>query len=281
MLPIQANLAQSRLKLQGFQSHTARDNVVLALHGWLDNCFSFRPLSNCLHSANMLAFDLPGHGDSDTIPQGMPYDFHSYLIWLHELIEALELEKVTLLGHSMGAVIASLYAGVYPEKLNSLVLIEGIGPFSVPDQESPAKMKSFIQSWTQELVPANSLFPSWDKAVRARQSAGLLTEESAKTLAERGARAVDGGVMWKHDSRLKLPSRYQFSETQILAFLSQITCPTLLIEGTQSLLPQNELMERRRQAIAKLTHMKIKGAHHLHMDTPEPVAKALELFWAV
>lgn len=278
MLPIAIKLPQSRLELHGFQSNPQVPIRVLALHGWLDNCFSFRPLAECLPELNLMAFDLPGHGASSFIPEGMGYDFHNYLVWLNELIEAMDEPPTVLLGHSMGAVIASLYAGVFPEKVPQLMLIEALGPYTVPEQDAPQKMRAYIENWSQQGRIRNSIYANWDEAIRARHKNGPLTLESAAILAERGAEVRGDGVVWRHDPRLKLPSRYQFSEAQTLAFLEKITAPTLFIEAKQSIIPDNGLTQIRRQTVPQIQTLKLDGGHHLHMDNPEPVAHAIRRF---
>lgn len=278
MVPIQIKLPHSRLEMHGFQSNPYAPRRAVALHGWLDNCYSFRPLAELLPEVNIMAFDLPGHGNSTPIPEGVGYDFHNYLVWLHELIDELDAAPDILLGHSMGAVISSLYAGVFPERIPQLILIEGIGPFSVPEQEAPQKMRAYIQSWTQQGRLRNALYANREEAVRARHKNGPLTMESAQTLAERGAETRGQGVAWKHDPRLKMPSRYQFSEAQTCAYLEAITAPTLYVEASLSIIPDNELMRRRKEAIRNLEKVTLEGGHHLHMDDPEPVAKAIRRF---
>jgi pimeloyl-ACP methyl ester carboxylesterase len=278
MVPIQIKLPYSQLVMQGFQSNPYASRRALALHGWLDNCYSFRPLAELLPEVNIIAFDLPGHGDSGTLPDGVSFDFHQYLVWLHELIETLDGAPDILLGHSMGAAIMSLYAGVFPEHAPQLILIEGIGPLSAPEEEAPQKMRTYIQSWMQPARLRNALYANWDEAVRARQKNGPLTMESAQILAERGVETKGQGVIWKHDPRLKLPSRYQFSEVQTRAYLSAITAPTLYIEATQTIIPNNELTRKRKEAIQKMEEVTLPGGHHLHLDDPEPVAQAIRRF---
>lgn len=278
MVPIEINLPYSKLIMQGFQSNPYASRRALALHGWLDNCFSFRPLAELLPEVNIIAFDLPGHGDSHTLPEGVSFDFHQYLVWLHELMESLETPPDILLGHSMGAAIMSLYAGVFPEKVPQLILVEGIGPLSAPETEAPQKMRAYIQSWLQPARLRNAVYANWDEAVRARQKNGPLTLASAQTLAERGVEAKGQGVIWKHDPRLKLPSRYQFSEAQTLAYLRAITAPTLYIEATQTIIPDNDLTWKRKEAIRNMEAVTLTGGHHLHLDNPEPVAHAIRDF---
>jgi pimeloyl-ACP methyl ester carboxylesterase len=278
MVPIEIKLPYSQLVMQGFQSNPEASRRALALHGWLDNCFSFRPLAEVLPEVNIIAFDLPGHGDSSTLPEGMSFDFHQYIVWLHELIEALDGPPDILLGHSMGAAIMSLYAGVFPEKTPQLILIEAIGPLSAPEEEAPQKMRAYIQSWLQPARLRNALYANWDEAVRARQKNGPLSMESAQILAERGAEKRGQGVIWKHDPRLKLPSRFKISEAQTLAYLAAITAPTLYIEATQTIIPDNELTRKRKDAVRNMEEVTLTGGHHLHLDDPEPVALAIRRF---
>jgi pimeloyl-ACP methyl ester carboxylesterase len=278
MVPIQIKLPFSQLVMQGFQSNPYAQRRALALHGWLDNCFSFRPLAEQLPEVNIIAFDLPGHGDSSTLPEGVSFDFHQYLVWVHELIGSLEAPPDILLGHSMGAAILSLYAGVFPEHAAQLILIEGIGPLSAPEEESPQKMRGYIQSWMQPARLRNALYANWDEAVRARQKNGPLTMESAQILAERGVEARGQGVAWKHDPRLKLPSRYQYSEAQALAYLAAIKAPTLYIEATQTIIPHHEATQKRKAAVRTMEQVTLAGGHHLHLDDPEPVAQAIRRF---
>jgi pimeloyl-ACP methyl ester carboxylesterase len=278
MVPIEIKLPYSQLVMQGFQSNPYAARRAVALHGWLDNCYSFRPLAECLPEINIIAFDLPGHGDSSTLPEGVSFDFHQYLVWLHELITALDSPPDILLGHSMGAAIMSLYAGVFPEHATQLILIEGIGPLSAPEDEAPQKMRAYIQSWLQPARLRNAIYANWDEAVRARQKNGPLTMESAQILAERGVATRGQGVVWKHDPRLKLPSRYQFSEAQTLAYLGAITTPTLYIEATQTIIPDNTLTRKRKEAVRGMQAVTLAGGHHLHLDDPEPVAQAIRSF---
>ena len=100
---------------------------VLCLHGWLDNSNSFSYLGPHLakHDFEVVAVDQFGHGRSDHFKQLSSYAiFSSYCLSIQE---ALGWEKSHVLGHSMGANIGLLYAGSFPERIDRLALIEGIG----------------------------------------------------------------------------------------------------------------------------------------------------------
>ena len=118
---------------------------LIALHGWLDNANSFEPLAHYLQERfYLIAIDFPGHGYSSHLPQGCYYHFMDGVFNLIQIINALQLEQVHLLGHSMGACLASLVAGVAPERFLSLALIEGLGPFSHPAQTACKQLSDYL-----------------------------------------------------------------------------------------------------------------------------------------
>merc|ERR1712070_495499 len=98
------------------------------LHGWLDNCDSFQLLAPLLcDNRDIVAIDFSGHGLSDH-RQG-PY---------HNIDDAAELilaadaafgagTPFSLLGHSRGALIATVAAGTVPGRVERLILLEGMG----------------------------------------------------------------------------------------------------------------------------------------------------------
>jgi len=80
---------------------------VLALHGWLDNAASFVPLAPHLASLQLVAIDLPGHGHSAHLPAGASYTTAAAICHVLDVADALGWDRFSLLGHSMGAGIAT------------------------------------------------------------------------------------------------------------------------------------------------------------------------------
>lgn len=103
---------------------------VLALHGWLDNAASFDQLAPCLPQLQLVAIDLAGHGHSEHRPSGVKYHYVDYIDDVMAVADALGWERFALLGHSLGAGIACVVAGSFPERITHLMLLEGIGPMS-------------------------------------------------------------------------------------------------------------------------------------------------------
>ena len=107
---------------------------VLALHGWLDNAASFMPLATQWQRP-MVALDFSGHGHSDHRPDGVVTHLVDHVRDVLAVADQLGWQRFTLVGHSMGAGIACLFAAALPERVSRLVLIEGLGPPTTPAED--------------------------------------------------------------------------------------------------------------------------------------------------
>ena len=116
----------------------------LLLHGYQDTGDTFQFLVDAFERDwPLTALDWRGFGRSDWSQNG--YWFHDYLADLDALLDLLSgAAPVRLIGHSMGGNIASLYAGVRPERVRSLVNLEGFGmPRTTPDR-APAQLAKWL-----------------------------------------------------------------------------------------------------------------------------------------
>ncbi len=169
------------------------DAPILALHGWLDNAGSFDRLAPLLQGRRVIALDLAGHGRSDHRAPGSWYPYVDYLDEIAAAIDWLGGAPVDLLGHSLGATLASMFAALSPDKVRRLLLIEGLGPLTLPAQRT-------LEQWrrahlARQAFTGDSLrqFPDLDSAIEARRRAGHLSLEAARCIVARGVRAVEGG----------------------------------------------------------------------------------------
>lgn len=95
----------------------------LLVHGFLGSTFTFRKLIPLLaRRHDVYAIDLVGFGKSEK-SRSFEYSYYRYASLLHEFILALELNKVIVVGHSMGGQIALYAAKYFPERLLGLALI--------------------------------------------------------------------------------------------------------------------------------------------------------------
>ena len=252
---------------------------VLALHGWLDNAATFDHLAPLLPKFQLVSLDLPGHGFSDHRPSGMSYHFTDMVVDVLEVAEILKWDRFSLLGHSMGAGIASYLAGTIPERIKCLMLIEGLGSIIQAPEKMPENLREATSQWLRRSEKILPLYPDMETAVKVRHNIGSIAVSSVRTLVARGLQPVDGGFTWRSDPSLKIRSRHYLTKEQACSFLQNITAPVLLIEaGNEKKDQWNDLMQELIPNIKTLEHRIITGDHHLHLDNPEPVANVIREF---
>ncbi len=252
--------------------------TILALHGWLDNANSFAPLASCLENEfHFIAVDLPGHGHSSHIPEGCNYHFFDGIFIVIELINALKLDRVHLLGHSMGACLASLVGGVVPERLISLSLIEGLGPFSHPAETACQQLREYAHFMSQKSKRSKG-YDHVNSAALARAFKGYVSLEIAKILCERGLIEKNGQFHWRHDPRLLVRTPLRMTEDQILSCLREIKAKTYLLIASNGFSFDTEIIKNRIKSVKDLTLKQVDGGHHIHMEQPEVISQLLADF---
>lgn len=251
---------------------------VLATHGWLDNANTWDRLAPELPEFRIVAIDFPGHGLSEHKPPSVPYHFLDLMAELSFVADALEWDRFSLLGHSMGAGASSLLAGVFPERVQRLVLVEALGPMVEDPDQAPNRMRLAIEAENRRREPRKRAYASIDEAVEKIAAVTNMQPTSARILIERGMTEADDGFRWRADNRLRLPSRVRFSERQTHAFMSQISCPTLLIRATDGWSYDEKVMAARVAKVADLQLAELPGHHHLHLDAAAEVAALVRPF---
>jgi pimeloyl-ACP methyl ester carboxylesterase len=252
---------------------------VLALHGWLDNAASFDRLAPLLPALRLIALDLPGHGLSEWRPPGVHYHFIDFIPDVIAAADALNWDRFALLGHSLGAGIASFVAATLPERITHLGLIEGLGPLSGDPSEGPRQLAKSLTQMNRLEQKALPVYVNQDEAARARHEASDLSWPAAAVIAARGTQPAGLGVSWRSDPRLIFKSPVYLTEEQVLAFLAAIRAPTLLLRGEAGYLVKRAFMAKRFRQVPQLQIKVLPGGHHLHLEEPAPVANALAGFF--
>src|SRR5680860_1086332 len=191
------------------QPEAANLRPMLLLHGWLDNSDTFTHLAPELtRLGDVYAFDFAGHGHSGHRPPGQHYVLMDYVADLAELIELhFDADKtpLDLVGHSLGGIVAALYAAAFPERVRKLVLIDSLGALSRHEQEViPQLRRSISKRLAGSGKPA--LYPDLATAAKVR-AGGLspLSPDAALALIPRNMQKVESGWLWRTDSRLRYP----------------------------------------------------------------------------
>jgi len=255
---------------------------LLALHGWLDNAGSFDRLAPllCTHF-HIVAIDFPGHGRSQWRPAGVWYHYVDYVSDVIATVRALGWEKFTLLGHSLGGTVASVFAACRPERVERLILVEALGPIAGDPSLTLAQLRRGMEQ--REAYDDKSLrvFAQEKDAVAVRRKANELSEDAAAAIVLRGIKPVDGGFSWSSDPRLTLATPLRLMEEQILAMLPGISARTLLVlaQPEAPYLPR-ETMQRRIEQVPNIQVHRLAGGHHLHLEAAAPVAALIGKFVA-
>ncbi|MDP6969093.1 MAG: alpha/beta hydrolase [Gammaproteobacteria bacterium] len=272
-------LAQGELSYQycglGSEANDINDINVIALHGWLDNSASFTPMLEFLLQQevaigiDVYALDFAGHGHSFHRPPGCFYTIWDYAIDVAQFITAKSLDKVVLLGHSMGACVAPLVASILPDRVQAICAIEALGPISTAVMDTSRQLHKAVSRQRQQQQRTAKVFASVEEALMARLGAKIsLHKAAASLLVDRAIMPCEGGFTWRSDRRATLPSPVRFSEDQVQAILTALQCPVTLVVGDH--LQTDEQLTVRAQVVTQLRRLPLSGGHHLHMENQIP-----------
>ena len=230
--------------------------TVLMLHGIGGGHLAFAPQVETLASSGYraVAWDMPGYGRSAPIE---PYTFKGLAESCIALIEALNCGDVTLVGHSMGGMVAQEVMARRPELVNKLVLSATSAAFGNADG---AWQRDFIAKRTAPL------------------DAGKTMAELAETLMPQmiGPAALPEGVhLATHCMGLVPASTYRRALEALVTFdrradLLRISVPTLLLAGEFDKVAPPAVMKKMADAIAGSTYLQLKGAGHIaNLEVPD------------
>lgn len=252
--------------------------VIISLHGWLDNAASFIPLAEYLPDYHIVAIDLVGHGKSSHRCAGAHYHLVDNVQDIHELVTLNDWQEIYFVCHSMGGIIASMYAACFPEIVKKLVLIESFGPLTMDPQTSAEQLRESVLSRIASEDKAQRHPDSLSSAVTARMIAGKMNEASATLLMQRNINETNEGLRWRTDRRLRTLSSLRLIEEQANNFLQNINAPTLCILGTEGFEKLKVNVARRASLVKNLTQNEVVGGHHVHMDNPQDTANCVTAF---
>jgi pimeloyl-ACP methyl ester carboxylesterase len=274
------SLSCARGKLAALRSGSPDGPKLLALHGWLDNAASFIPLLAPLAEFDVVALDLPGHGGSAHRLPGYDYVF---VDWIHDVLDALDAlgwSRASLLGHSMGGVIATLVASAMPARVERLALIEALGPLAGKAEEAATQLqRAVLARRALDTNKAPRVIADIELAVNARLAVSDMTRDAARLIVTRNLRPVEGGFAWRSDPRLTLPSHVRTDESFIRQWIRAIEAPTLVIAADPA--PPYFTAQTRDARVAELRDGQmavLAGGHHLHMEQAAVVAAVLRPF---
>jgi pimeloyl-ACP methyl ester carboxylesterase len=274
--------------IRGLRMHLTRwpgadPRPIVLLHGFMDTGDTFQFLVDELPaSRTFVALDWRGFGRSDWPTEG--YWFPDYFGDLDALLDVLSPgAPVALVGHSMGGNIAMMYAGLRPDRVHSVVNIEGFGLQPTKPEQAPGR----IRQWLDQLrePPEVTVFPSVDVL------AGVLRKRNPRLPADRAAFIArawcepqpNGTARMRFDPAHKRANPVLYQRAEAEACWREVTAPLLYVLGADSeylaRLDGGGHPDTMARFVRRLEPCWIEGASHMvHHERPAELAAAVESF---
>lgn len=256
-LPVAAVTTASHGRMSFRQAGPKNAPPLVLLHGIGSGSGSFAFVIPTLAAQyHVIAWDAPGYGGSDCLQKADPAPA-DYAAALADLLDTLGLERITLIGHSLGALIGGAFAAAYPERVERLILASTAhGHARLAAEDRNAKRTARLDVFTR-------LGPEAHAAERAHKLLGPDASEEAKALG-------------RHNMALLRPDGYAaaahcLSVGDLLSDAAQITAPSLVVVGGADATTPPAANRQTAQAIGQNTQcLEIPGAGHAcYVDKPD------------
>jgi len=188
-----------------YTSQGSGDTIIL-LHGYLESADVWAGFEKKLAPKfRVISVDLPGHGLSDIYEDTHTMDFMATVI--KELLEYLNIDKVFLIGHSLGGYVALAFLESYPDYLSGYCLFHS-QPFS-DSPESLEKRRHEIDM--VESGNKNLMYP--DNVIRMFATSNIeKLSESVQRLKDIASRIPGEGIIAVLKGMMVRPSRLSLME---------------------------------------------------------------------
>jgi pimeloyl-ACP methyl ester carboxylesterase len=254
---------------------------VICLHGLLDQGLLWEPVAVRLAAAGfrVIAPDLRGHGRSDHVGPGGSYQTLDFIGDAVALVDRMLDRPFSLIGHSLGTVVASGLASLREGMVERLVLIEPVLPAPTTTDDVRDTMNTLVTYALEP--PRHSVMPDRaTAAARLRRAIPSLSSDFAKRLVERVTRQEGDGWVWRWDAVLQTRMSLNLlsgplHRSAYLRLLAALQPPLTVVQGTTSAFNRPEDLEALRNAMPGARRLLLDGGHNLVLDNPEALGAAL------
>lgn len=236
-----------------------RTRPLLLLHGaGMDHTvFRFQARALAHHGYAVLAPDLPGHGHSGGLGRD---SISAYARWVLGLLDGLELDRVSIVGHSMGALIGLEMAAVVPERVAALVLLGPADQMVVhPALQDAADQNRHL---------AHELITGWSYGLPGHLGGH---PQPGTWMAAGTLRVLENSKPGVLAGDLSACSNYR---------AGPVAVPTLILIGLQDKMTAPAMGRRLAEAIQGVRVVELDGGHMLMVERPGEVLREIEAFLA-
>lgn len=258
---------------------------LVMLHGWLDMSATFQFVVDALsHEWDIVAPDWRGFGLSER--RNDIYHFADYLADLDALLDHYSPgQPVQLVAHSMGGNVASLYAGIRPERIGRLVNLEGLAP--IPAFHRGA-LDDRLRLWLDQVRQGveERLYPDREAFIeRLMEANPRLPRARAEFLSRHfGREREDGRIETAADPWHRIIAPIPFHREKVLQLWRNISAPVLIVHAGESHIAHafkghEADWAERLTCIRDVREATIaRASHNMHHEHPEQVASLIEDF---
>ncbi len=236
---------------------------VLCVHGITANGRCWDVMASALSPAHrVIAMDLRGRGLSDKPDAG--YSLEHHVRDILALLDHLDIERVVLMGHSLGAFIALAFAAEHPDRMDRLVLLDGAGKLS------PEQFDKVFAGIKPALDRLGKVFPSTGAYVDAMRQASYMQPWSPAL--ERYYRyeieEVNGGVRCNIRPEHIMEEAENIRKEDPASLYARVGCRTLILRATDGLLQDDDILlpepvvDRMVEEIPDAVRFDVQGTNH-------------------
>ena len=259
--------AMKRIRGDGIEMQLAvwegGGKTILCLHGLTANCRCWDVIASALAPQHrILTVDLRGRGLSEKPPTGYSEKHHAGDI--RSLMDNMGLNRVVIMGHSLGGYIAMRLAADYPDRIEGLILVDAGGDLT---QEHWDRVGVAIRISVDRL---DRIFSSWNDFIEMMKKAPPLQPWSPAIEAyfRYDMEEVEGGVRSRIRKESILEEMANKRETGIAHLYSKIACPVLILRATDGILAGDDILlpepavERMVKEIPDARRFDVIGTNH-------------------
>ena len=260
-------LAGNSLSLHIRQWSNGNEACIL-LHGFGEGAYIWNDLAPSIASSfRTLAVDLRGHGDSSWDPKG-GYSVEGHVADLIEVIDALQIGRLALVGHSLGGNIAIRIAAARPESVIGLAIVD-FGPDLNPEgsERVLADFNDSLRTWD-----SFSEYGAWLQLRRPLVSPTIVNNISAAALQPHPT----GGYRLKCDPALGTAELRKTDSALLWNIIASLSVPVMIFRGIGSAVLTCDVAQKMAQVLPNGHLRTINHAGHgVVMDNPRQFAAAL------
>lgn len=266
---------------------------IVGLHGWQDNAGTFDTLAPLLpQHVGFLAIDLPGHGLSSKLPNGMTYHSIDYVTFCLLLMKHYKWEKISIMAHSMSGVNSYIFSGLFPDKIDMLISFDILKPLTM----NPVKLVTAMSERLRGVLLENDRNEStkeppsytYEECVERlyKGTSQSVAKESCKYLLERNLAKSEKDpekFYFQRDSRLKASLFYMFPHESNLEMAKRMKAPHLFIKAKQAPHYENikyydDVLNYLKTNKPLFEHHEVDGTHHVHLNEPGKISEIVNHF---